>query len=383
MLIGLVFYFNEFLPLSPNVEYTYQKNNDNTPWRCTRMTSSGLGDRLLSYFAIAALAHRFNKTVYLKWDISGDYDLRVYSLPQILRLFNFPATMVFIPSDKFDELTSSFKEIEFDDSELPPYECMYDLLSSFALRVLRIPGKSSMAKNYVDHESYLARYQTIGRQFSYKSKISPTIGFYILFHYRNGDKLTQHRILSHRNDSIKSKLYCTHEILQAIENIPSLKVIMVSDDPKLANDLLNQYPFITPSYYYYPANHDNTKLANESMDLTLALNAVAIIQHSPLGWSSFSAAASLLRHIPLFNTWTENRHDCMKDSGYIPAIFYQLAMTFPLFNRCPHRWPYDWTCVNKIVDFTRLKGKPTEFYMCRRNFINEDIINFLGLIKLN
>ena len=295
MLIGLVFYFNEFLSLSPNVEYTYQQNDDNTPWRCTRMTSSGLGDRLLSYFAIAALAHRFNKTVYLKWDISGDYDLRVYSLPQILRLFNFPATMVFIPSDKFDELTSSFKEIEFDDSELPPYECMYDLLSSFALRVLRIPGKSSMAKNYVDHESYLASYQTIGRQFSYKSKISPTIGFYILFHYRNGDKLTQEkdRILSQRNDPIKSKLYCTHEILQAIENIPSLKVIMVSDDPKLANDLLNQYPFITPSYYYYPANHDNTKLANESMDLTLALNAVAIIQHSPLGWSSFSAAASL------------------------------------------------------------------------------------------
>ena len=369
-----------------NVEFwNIDVKNDNVPWRCTRMISSGLGDRLLSYFAIAALAHHFNKTIFLKWDISGDYDLRIYPLPEILDLFQFPANMIFIPSNQFDKATKSFKEIEFDNSDLPSYECMYELLNSFALKMLRIPGRPDTAKNYVNLQSYLTSYRSIGSQFGYKPHISSTNGSYIIFHYRNGDKRNQakNKILPNRygNDSRSPKLYCTHEILAALEK-KNAKVIMVSDDPELAIDLLKQYPFLIPSHYFYPQNHTNTKLANESTDLALALNAIAIIQHSPLGWSSFSAAASLLRHIPLFNTWTENRHDCMKDDGYIPALFYQMAMTFPVFNRCPHRWPYDWTCVNKIVDYTRLGGNPIEFHMCRRPFINEDIAAFLELVNL-
>jgi hypothetical protein len=64
-------------------------------------------------------------------------------------------------------------------------------------------------------------------------------------------------------------------------------------------------------------------------DLSLALSAVAIVQHASEGWSSYTSVPAMAHGIPLINTFAghEHRFDLFASHGEVPREFYSCQQT--------------------------------------------------------
>jgi hypothetical protein len=86
-------------------------------------------------------------------------------------------------------------------------------------------------------------------------------------------------------------------------------IVVITDDDAYASDVLSEYthkPHNTSAFYLQILPRNRHKASREEglfRDFYILLQAEKIIQHSPSAWSAFSNTASMIRNIPLLNTW--------------------------------------------------------------------------------
>lgn len=356
----------------------------------------------MQIFAIAALALSANHSVVLPWDIGGHREDRVYPLRLLLQYFRFPKQILLVPATVYPALTAHLQEIEFDDSVLISQDCFYELMNTkIALQVMRLPGQDVVAAETVPAPLFLASYRQLGNTWLPAQSVMPVQlpWRYLVLHVRLGDKARQDGGGGWRTESQHQALiaqtadywatvgrYCTHEVLRAAVQ-RGWQVILVSDSPDVVEKITHDYPTVTDAFQHYPASvraANATKLQREAADVAIMMRARGIVQHSPLGWSSFSSSVALIKQVPILSTWVEENMDCIVKRGPLFWAYYQLVTSiFPKLKqpiRCDHLWPRDWSCVNKQVSFALRGGKPAELLMCRRSHVYEDIAAFLDLI---
>ena len=230
-------------------------------WRLDRTVCSGLGDRMCLVFAMAGLGRLANAHIHIRWCEDGD---RQYSLDALHSLFALPKLITLVPASQFANRTLHMPDIGFENTEIPAtagFDCVYPLAP-----------KTFLAPEPINGSFYTRAYKAAGLDFVKKTPPAER-GAYVVLHVRGGDKSTG------------LGQYCTQEALRAVQH---RKVVVISDDASLAAQITG-------------AAHAS---ANDVYaDFGLLLDAAAIIQHSPDGWSAFSSSVSMFRSIPLINTW--------------------------------------------------------------------------------
>ena len=246
---------------------------------------------------------------------------------------------------------------------------------------------------------------------------------YFILHFRQGDKIMQEGGTISLDDEDNSP-YCTFSVLREAYMLRIPIIVVTDDEPTWYSTMyqwfrqlrnltysesplfpsmtiedswtvnhqrMPKYPLISIASDFYNTlgfTRPLSKLEKELADLELLFHARAIIQHSPLGWSSYSAFASLTKGIPLFSTWKETHDQCVfnpqrpgsgaVDSLFRAAFFYFMRV-FPVLQpgHCPNRWPKDWSCINRQIEFEMLGAKPATFSMCHKDNVKRDVKDFL------
>ena len=246
-------------------------------WRYDRHVCSGLGDRLGLTFAMAGLGKLANAQIYVRW--CDPTESRVYDLNVFATRFELPPSVILVSSSEFDNRTAGMLSISFENTEIPAAEA-YDCVYTLAPKTFHVPWP-------VQQSEYTAAYKAAGLQFKPRSPASraafgrghPTTNSTVVLHVRGGDKRTH------------DQQFCTLEAIKRIAAIGNLSLVVITDDKDLARSLVNGL-MITDSSVYD--------------DLATLHSALAIIQHSPDGWSAFSSVVAMFRGIPLLNTWKGN-----------------------------------------------------------------------------
>jgi hypothetical protein len=153
-------------------------------------------------------------------------------------------------------------------------------------------------------DQYLQAYKLAGRQF--RSKVSAE-GQYILVHFRGPDDNTPQK------DEIP---FCTREAIHRLLKT-GIPMRTISNNYTHTMKWLRGLPSI-----------EIVHLGTEFSNLQLVLNAVAIVQHAPGGWSAFTSVPAMSKSIPLINTYNGKEHRFSKvfaQIGKVPQEFYSCA----------------------------------------------------------
>ena len=278
---------------SHNVTLLVQPATGKRTFRYNRDLCSGMGDRLTVYQSIAALAYAVNATCFAYW-CEQDSPSRFYSWMELSKSMRYPTSLVILSKTEFLERTAGMDELGYEGGLLPA-TLAYDGVYTLAIKTMILPANVTPCTQ----PQFEAAYKAIGGDWGMMADVGVLPGRYIALHIRGGDKIA-HRDYHYTVGKISS-FYCTREILQKIEQKETVPVVLISDDPLSKRLVLSEFGHV----FTVVNGRGLTKLQQEMRDMSILLNADAIIQESPNGWSAFSSFAAMVRGIPLLNTWRQ------------------------------------------------------------------------------
>lgn len=285
-----------------------------TPLRYNRAIGSGLGDRLSLFMNLAALGRAVRRDVYVYWEINERLPRHHHArktLQEIKEHFYLPENLNILEKPQFLSQTSGYIDIEFttdhDPTVMPGYlRALWALDSVYttAWRTFRLPPPLHEPNGTEFAQAYrrVAEELDIRKPSDATTEPSFLNEKYIVLHVRGTDK--------------PAPLYefNTQKILSLLP--AKSTIVAITDDESLLDSILTHSTIRLPNVIRL----DNHKIRNDTgdkdthdpfRDFRILLGAIGIIQHSPSGWSAFSSLASMLRQIPLINTWIGPlfRHD--------------------------------------------------------------------------
>ena len=285
-------------------------------WRYNRTVCTGLGDRLGAMLTVATLAYLSNVEIEMEWctDPSVIYDDQRrfmprwrgfnYSLPVFTAMFSTPANLRLV--EKFPDQERPL--VSYTGNELPANEAL-DQVYTLASRTtrLRVPVLS---------EDFIRAYHVVGSQLASRHPPVPP-GAYVAVHMRAPDSNTY----AYNWDPT---LFCTNKLIQAVLR-HGFALVVISNDLRWAKAVLtsHQVTFVNGTAFE---------------DLSLLVNALAIIQHATPGYSTYSNVPSMARGIPLINTYKgkDHRYLLFQTHGDIPAEFYTCSQRGEFLKRLEH-----------------------------------------------
>ncbi len=205
---------------------------------------------------------------------------------------SYPKSLVTLSRAEFLERTAGMDELGYEGGLLPAM-LAYDGVYTLDLKAM-IPPSGVIACTQPQFE---AAYKATGRDWEMIADMCVLPRRYVALHVRGGDKRVHEDW--HYTAGKVSGLYCTREILQRIEHEDKVPIVLISDDPLAKCLVLSPFGHVLTVVN----SRGMTNLQQEVRDMSILLNADAIIQQSPNGWSAFSSFAAMAKGIQLFNTW--------------------------------------------------------------------------------
>lgn len=289
------------------VSHPYCTHIGMNTWHFQTPICTGLGDRLGIVLALSALAslHGDNTTVWMEWcsdpqkvvltnAVFFHYIPRWtgwdYPLDRLQTYIKMPANVKFYSSD---ERPPSAPPVMIGH-ELPS-ENGITQASTLYWRTLRLTDKTTTWTPL----QYLQAYKSVPL-----TPVGEAEFPYILVHFRGPDHNT--------HDCDRSR-FCTRQAISALRLKIRAHFRAISNNYTDALHWLRGLPSIE-------VVHGSNAFAG----MQLALNAAAIIQHAPVGWSAYTSVPAMAKSIPLINTYDgrEHRHAFFAHHGGLPAEFH-------------------------------------------------------------
>ena len=283
-------------------------------WLYERPICTGLGDRLGTIIALSALAslHNASYVVHMEWctdntKVLGQnpnhlhyiphwtgYDYPIDTLYKTLRL---PSNIRLFTSQQ--GINPSRLGIVWEEGRIPANHGTVQTSTLYCNALTLYPSD----KQWSSRECADA-YRKAGNQLQ-PIQAPDRYPRYVLVHFRGADNNTY----TIGRDEIT---FCTRSVLQDLQAAGVyLKVIS------------NNHSYSMPWLKGFPSMHiTHSRLAWE--DMSLALSAVAIVQHASEGWSAYTSVPAMARGIPLINTFAGRQHrfDLFAQYGPVPSEFY-------------------------------------------------------------
>lgn len=274
--------------------------------------SMGIGDRIMSTMMYSAVAHALQPSarVYLTWERTrSNWDPLTQhggwanDLTKVSQHVTFPSNVCFSEPSPVDAV-SLVHESRLVQSILPT--AGYVLFPALLGRV--------------SHTQFQQAYEAVAKQLRIthpvvelvmqQNRLSSAAPSFGVVHVRGGDKRNMEAAFLSSTEHIFEKVFTKRN-----------KWFVVSDD----DDLLQKLPRVKAMCARAPvAEHGSSRLDQTLRDLSIVMHASIIIQHSPNGWSAFSHVASLVRRIPIINTFpTQTRHhNFLQGIAPLPSFFF-------------------------------------------------------------
>ena len=251
-----------------------------------RPLNTGLGDRLGVLLGLSTIGNIYNKKVHYCWSNSQFWgEARIYDIDIIKKNVTIPNIVIDnkkINNDDFFEL------IHNKGGKIPcggAYDCIPDLIP-YTFDNISVVNMDNIQK-------FVNAYFEVGKKFDITLGDIPEKD-YIALHIRGADK-RQLTPGCYNREFVNN----TSNIVNLVSKKFNLPVIIFTDDIEFKKVFIinNELEYI---------NIFTSKTERDLYDLKLIMNSKCIIQYSPLGWSSYSNIASLLRKVPLMNTCGDN-----------------------------------------------------------------------------
>ena len=249
-----------------------------------RPLNTGLGDRFGVLLGLSTIGNIYNKKVHYYWSNSSRED-RIYDIDIIKKNVIIPNIII---DDEKKNSNDFFELIHNKGGKIPcggAYDCIPDLIPNTFDNI--------SVENSDDIQEFVDGY------FEVAEKFDITIGDilekdYIALHIRGADK-RQLTPGCYNMEFVNN----TSNIVNLISKKFGLPVLIFTDDIELKKvfNIDNELKY---------ENTFTNKTERDLYELKLIMNSKCIIQYSPLGWSSYSNIASLLRKVPLINTCGDN-----------------------------------------------------------------------------
>jgi hypothetical protein len=259
---------------------------------------SGIGDRLLAIFSAYTIAILNNKSMVARWCGHAIQD-RSYPLEILKTYLDLPAGLTLLVDQEFDSFEKQnpmLQKISYENQELKAFSA-YDGVPSLAFKTMTLLGGMHITRTMFEGAYYDWTKQI--KQCNAKCAL-PKSQTYFALHIRQGDKSFEHgsRPFIH---GANNPLFCTHEAL-VLASKTNMSTYFISDDVDLINsEVMSNYdPYGVKKWI---------SVGGLYCELCMMLHSKGIIQHSPLGWSAFSAVAAFAAQIPLLNTWRGSSPD--------------------------------------------------------------------------
>lgn len=252
-----------------------------------------MGDRLTVYQSIATLAYAVNANVFAYW-CEQDSPSRFYSWRELSQSMRYPTSLVLLSKPEFMEHTRGMDELGYEGGLLPAFFA-YDGVYTLELKTMVLP----LSVAPCTQAQFEAAYRATGREWAMlTANVLPDR--YVALHMRGGDQIEREdwQYTAGR----RSSLYCTRESLQSIAQRETVPIVLISDDSLAKRRVLSEFGHVLTGVN----SRGVSKLQQEMRDMSILLNADAIVQQSPKGWSAFSSFAAMVKGIPLLNTWQGN-----------------------------------------------------------------------------
>jgi hypothetical protein len=286
--------------------------DESSVWFYDKPICTGLGDRIGLIISLSALASlNNNSTVYMEW--CTDPERAVMTNPMFMHYvprwtgFNYP----------LDELRQNFtlpsNVVLFVTGEMPRNINLGQVISPGNLpawqgipqnSILYCRSLSISSTSWTDKEC-LQAYRQAGSQLNPLTDEQEKDIPYILVHFRAHDDNTA--MVPYNTSS-----FCTKDVLRGLHALGGYMKV-VSNKHRLSMKWMRGLPSMNVVHTRSPY-----------MDMKLALSAVAIVQHAPHGWSSFTSVPAMAKEIPLINTFTgaDHRFNLFAEHNGLPAEFY-------------------------------------------------------------
>ena len=259
---------------------------------------SGIGDRLLAIFSAYTIAILNNKSMVARWCGHAIQD-RSYPLEILKTYLDLPPGLTLLVDQEFDSFEKQnpmLQKILYENQELKAFSA-YDGVPSLAFKTMTLLGGMHITRTMFEGAYYDWTKQI--KQCNAKCPL-PKSQTYFALHIRQGDKRFEHgsRPFIH---GANNPLFCTHEALVLVSKT-NMSTYFISDDVDLINsEVISNYdPYGVKKWI---------SVGGVYCELCMMLHSKGIIQHSPLGWSAFSAVAAFAAQIPLLNTWRGSSPD--------------------------------------------------------------------------
>jgi hypothetical protein len=259
---------------------------------------SGLGDRLLAIFSAYTIAILNNRSMVARW---CDHAIpeRSYPLEILKTHLKLPDGLTLLAGRDFDSFKKSnpmLPKILYENRELKAFSA-YDGVPSLAFKTMTLDGGIHITREMFEGVYYDWTKQI--KQCEARCTL-PKSQAYFALHIRQGDKSFEHGSVPFIHGA-NNPLFCTHEALMLVSKT-NLSTYFISDDVDLINSevMSNYAPYGVKRWISVEGIY---------CELCMMLHSKGIIQHSPLGWSAFSAVAAFAAQTPLLNTWRGTSSD--------------------------------------------------------------------------
>jgi len=264
-------------------------------FRYDRSLETGFGDRISVYLCVAAAAATVNRSVYVWWhacNLDSNHHAEL-CLNEVQRRITWPSNLHVLSREDFYSKTKNLPDITYNTPGLLTSHLTFDGVYTTAWKTMRLPGDFPQLQK--EHFENCYKHVCNQLRFKHPGQYKLPREVYTVLHIRGGDKKTNRTEFN------------TVSVLQKMPR--GTNILVITDDDLYASDILSEYahkPRNKNDFYIQilPGNrHNATREDGLFRDFYTLLQAENIIQHSPSAWSAFSNTASMIRKIPLLNTW--------------------------------------------------------------------------------
>jgi len=281
-------------------------------FRYDRSLETGFGDRVSVYLCVAAAAATVNRSVYVWWH-QCDADLNHHAelcLDEVNKRIVWPSNLHVLSRKDFYRETANLSDITYNTPGVLASNLAFDGVYTTAWKTMQLPD------TFPDlHKDAFERcYKEVCGQFKLKGtgnfKI-PSVAYSVL-HIRGGDKQT---------DSLE---FNTKLVLSQMPN--GRKIEVITDDNAYAKYIIAEYRQDTRNNNSLEFSElsaaPQSSMKHDALfrDFHALMLADEIIQHSPAGWSAFSNVVSMMKTIPLLNTWHSHTRTNDQYMGILSGI---------------------------------------------------------------
>ena len=278
-------------------------------------TLSGLCDRFMDLFLMAAYAKVQNKDLLLDWkNQSGfsDFQLQTWSKDRFedykkenfLQYFNLPNNIIFVDENNFDNVDSRFEEY---------LGGIYSSKTFF----------EEYCKSICSYDEFLKVYKKCLEEFTPKQKLLDIVKnedfIDVSVHLRRGDKVNSSPNFVEINTSDLSNLdFLTEQSFEELlaQTNKQMKVFVCSDNTESKTQFINKYRDKCIFVDHQPINATYERTYIDLYLLTRSKNIIMSQKHT-----NFSIFASLINNSNLIYFFEDN--EMIKFGNFINTTFYK------------------------------------------------------------